>query len=68
MAHTGTVGIGTGHRVQPRRPSRLAAIREGIRHRREERARRAYALRLDGAGASHVPGSEHTHILRRKAF
>jgi hypothetical protein len=64
-AHTGTIGIRTGYRVKPRRPSRIAAIREGIRQRRAERARRAHALRVDGARASYIPGSEHTHILPR---
>jgi hypothetical protein len=64
-AHTGTIGIGTGYRVKPRRLIRLAAIREGLRRRREEQARRAHALRTNGAGASYIPGSEHSHILPR---
>jgi hypothetical protein len=64
-AHTGTIGIRTGYRVKSQRPSRLAAIRAGIRRRREERARRAHALRANGARASYVPGSEHSHILLR---
>jgi hypothetical protein len=65
MARTETIGVATEYRTKPQRPSRLAAFREGIRQRREERARRAHALRANGAGSSYVPGSEHTHVMRR---
>jgi hypothetical protein len=67
-AHTGTIGIGTEYRAKPRGPRSLAALRERIRQRSEERARRAHALRANGVAASYVPGSEHTHLLRRKGL
>jgi hypothetical protein len=60
-AHAGTISIGT--RPTKQRPSRLALLRERIRDRRQRRARRAHALRDNGARAPFVPGSEHTHLL-----
>jgi hypothetical protein len=67
-AHGGTIGIRTGHVRKPQ-VSRLSLFRESIRRRRQERARRAHALRVDGARAPFVPGSEHTHMLPRgKSF
>jgi len=63
-AHAGTIEIRSGY-ADKRRPSRLALLREGIRRRRRERARRAHALRESGIHAPYVPGSEHTHMLRR---
>jgi hypothetical protein len=42
-----------------------ANIRAAIRRRRQERARRAYALRTNGPRAPFIPGSEHTHLLQR---
>jgi hypothetical protein len=63
-AHAGTIGIRTGRARKPR-VNRVALFRESIRHRREERARRAHALRLNGPQAPFVPGSEHTHLLPR---
>jgi hypothetical protein len=61
-AHAGTIGIRTGNTRKPQ-VSRLSLVREGIRQRRHERARRAHALRMNGARASFIPGSEHTHML-----
>jgi len=63
-AHAGTIGIRTGQGAErPRR--RLAQIRDAVRQRRRERARRAHTLRASGARASYVPGSEHSHLLQR---
>jgi hypothetical protein len=45
--------------------NRFELFRESIRLRREQRARRAHALRTNGAQASFVAGSEHTHLLPR---
>ena len=45
--------------------SRLALFRDGIRRRRQERARRAHALRDSGSRTPYVPGSEHIYMLRR---
>jgi hypothetical protein len=59
-----TVRIPAGYATKPR-PGRWAMFREGVRLRRQERARRAQALRTNGARAPYVPGSEHTHILPR---
>lgn len=63
-AHAGTIGIRTGYARRPR-ASRLAQIRQAIRDRRQERAQRAYALRMSAQQVSFVPGSEHTHLMRR---
>jgi hypothetical protein len=63
-AHAGTIGIRTGTARRQRRP-RLTAFIDGIRRRRQERARRAHALRTNRGGAPFVPGSEHTQLLRR---
>jgi hypothetical protein len=46
--------------------SGLTQLRESLRQRREERARRAHTMRMNGSQASFVPGSEHTHVLRRR--
>jgi CCAAT-binding transcription factor (CBF-B/NF-YA) subunit B len=63
-AHAGTIGIRTGHTRKPG-VGRLAQIRDGISKRRQQRARRAYAMRMNGSRPSFVAGSEHTHLLRR---
>jgi hypothetical protein len=67
-AHAGTIGIRTGRTRKPQ-VSLLSLLRESIRRHRQERARRAHALRVNGARAPFVPGSEHTHLLPRgKSF
>jgi hypothetical protein len=48
--------------------SRLAAIRDGFRQRRLDRAARAHSLRGGGISAPSIPGSEHTHLLRQRGF
>jgi hypothetical protein len=53
--------------TRPRR-RRLAELRLRIRQRRLDRAARAYSLRVSGARAPFVSGSEHTHMLRTKGF
>jgi hypothetical protein len=63
-AHAGTIGIEVGRRVKPRR-RRLASIATAIRERRAERAERAYRLRVNGGPVQSLPGSEHTHLVRR---
>jgi hypothetical protein len=61
--------IRIGTRRTGSRPGALAGLRYGIRLRRLERARRAHALRVNGARAPYVSGSEHAHMLRPpKAF
>jgi hypothetical protein len=45
--------------------SGFAELRAAIRRRREDRARRAHALRVNGARAPFVPGTEHTHLMSR---
>lgn len=49
---------------RPRR-SRLAEIRNAIRRRRVEQADRAYSLRASSTRMHSVPGSEHSHLIRR---
>ena len=67
-AHAGTIGTRSGS-AEERGPGRLALFRENLRRRRQERARRAHALRQSGVRAPYVPGSEHTHMLpRAKGF
>jgi hypothetical protein len=65
-AHAGSITIGTTA-TRPRR-RRFAELRLRIRQRRLERAARAHSLRVSGARAPFVPGSEHTHMLRTKGF
>jgi hypothetical protein len=62
-AHAGTISVGIGRRVRPRR--RLLQLRDGIRRGRAQRAERAYSIRASGVDARPVPGSEHTHLLNR---
>jgi len=62
------IGIPTGRTKTRAQPRGLARLREGIRSRRLERARRAHALRASGPHAPYVPGSEHTHLLRQRGF
>ena len=61
-AHAGTISVGAGRRIKPRR---LLQLREGIRRRRAQRAARAYSLRVNGSNARSIAGSEHTHIVNR---
>ena len=62
-AHAGTISVGAGRRIKPRR--RLLQLREGIRRRRAQHAARAYSLRKNGISARSLPGSEHTHLINR---
>jgi hypothetical protein len=66
-AHAGTIGIRSRHGVRRRR-RRLVHLRQALRQGRRERARRAHALRVSGAHAPYVPGSEHTHMLPQRGF
>ncbi len=43
----------------------VKTLRGTIRARREEWARRAYAMRTHGLQITSLPGSEHAHLLRR---
>ena len=65
--HAGTIGVRAGHRRR-RSTARLTSYRAAARERRARRANRAHALRASGARVPSVPGSEHTHILRRGGF
>jgi len=64
MSGEAIVGIGAGSAAQPSR-GRLTMLRERLRTRRLERARRSHALRGTGGGRRTIPGSEHSHLLRR---
>ena len=66
-AHAGSISIGRGKGRAPR-PHRLAQLRERIRHRRLQRAERAYSMRMSGIKPRSIPGSEHTHVLRHRGF
>jgi hypothetical protein len=63
-AHAGTITIGTQKRRKPR-AHRLAQFRARMRERRVQRAERAYSIRTSGIRAPSIPGSEHSHLLRR---
>jgi hypothetical protein len=63
-AHTGAVTFPREWTRRRRRP-RLAEIRAAIRRRRDERAERAYSMRVAGPAMHSVPGSEHSHLVRR---
>ena len=63
-AHAGSITIGTGRAVRPRRRA-LSQLRDAIRRRKVGRAERAYATRMNGEQIEWVPGSEHTHLLNR---
>ena len=63
-AHTGAVTFPTEWTKSPRR-SRLAEIRAALRRRRLVRVERAYSMRVSGPRAYSVPGSEHSHLIRR---
>ena len=63
-AHTGTVTFPRKW-TRSRRRSRLVEIRAAIRRRRLARTERAYSMRVNGPEAYSVPGSEHSHLLRR---
>lgn len=64
-AHAGTIGIRTRRRRGRGASTWLTSLRANVRDRRQQRARRAHALRESGASTPYVPGSEHTHLLPR---
>jgi hypothetical protein len=63
-AHRRSGGRGRGLLRRLRRPG-FVVLRAAFRRRREDRALRAHALRVNGAGAPLVPGTEHTHLIPR---
>jgi len=63
-AQAGRVRIPTSTRIRPRR-RRLRAYLAAARARRHERAVRSHQLRAAGISAPSIPGSEHTHLMRR---
>ena len=63
-AHAGTITIGTGRAVKPRRRF-FAELRASIRAQRAVRAQRAYSLRANGTRTDSIPGSEHVHLIQR---
>jgi hypothetical protein len=63
-AHAGSITIGTGRAAKPRLRA-LSQLREAIGRRKSARAERAYATRMNGGRSDWVPGSEHTHLLKR---
>ena len=66
-AHAGTIRVHTGDtKAQP--PRRLRAYLAAAKARHRERAIRAHALRMSGVSATSIPGSEHSHLLRRRPY
>jgi hypothetical protein len=63
-AHTGAVTFPREWAQRPRR-RRLAEIRAAIRRRRAANAERAYSMRESATQMYSVPGSEHSHLIRR---
>jgi hypothetical protein len=63
-AHAGTISIGARRVREPRR-KRLAALVAAVRRGLNTDAERAYRRQRNGKGAYSVPGSEHTHLIRR---
>jgi DNA primase len=63
-AHTPVVTFPSEWAKRPRRP-RLHLFRELVRTRRERAALRAYSARSNRSVPVSIPGSEHTHLLRR---
>jgi hypothetical protein len=63
-AHTGAITFPSEWAKRPRR-RRLHLLRELIRIRRERAALRAYTARSNRSVPISIPGSEHTHLLRR---
>jgi hypothetical protein len=63
-AHTGAVTFPSEWTQRGRR-SRLAEIRATLSRRRAARAERAYSMRVSGPQTYSVPGSEHSHLVRR---
>jgi hypothetical protein len=50
------------------RTDRLTEFRARLRHRRRARAARAHSMRMSGNDVRFLPGSEHSHMLRRRGF
>lgn len=63
-AHAGTITIGTGRPARSRR-RHLAELRKTIRRRRLEHAERVHSLRANSAEVRSLPGSDHSHLVRR---
>ena len=63
-AHTGAVTFPSEWAKRPRR-RRISEIRAAIGRRRAMRAERAYSLRASATGVESIPGSEHSHLMRR---
>jgi hypothetical protein len=62
-AHAETITIVTPKAIKPRR-KRLAEILAAVRRRLDESTERAHSRQLNGTPYS-VPGSDHTHLIRR---
>jgi hypothetical protein len=63
-AHTGAVTF-PREWSRSRRRSRLAEIRAAVRRGRAARAERAYSMMVSGPETRSIPGSEHSHLVRR---
>jgi len=63
-AHAGTITIGIGRTDRPRRRL-LARLRAAARRLRIERAERIHMLRANRSELQSLPGSDHSHLLRR---
>jgi hypothetical protein len=63
-AHTGAISFPSEWAKRPRR-RRLQLLRELVRARRESAALRGYTARSNHSVPTSIPGSEHTHLLRR---
>ena len=63
-AHAAGITIRAGRTIKPRRGA-FAELMAAIRAARLERARRAHSLQTSGPQVYSLPGSEHTHLIRR---
>jgi hypothetical protein len=63
-AHAGRIGIDIVRPAKPRRRL-LAELRAALRQRRTERAERAYRLQANRGELQSLPGSDHSHLVRR---
>jgi hypothetical protein len=59
-AHAGTVRIPTPTEAKPRRRGRLLQLLREV-----SRAHRERAIQTHDARVRSIPGSEHTHLIRR---
>jgi hypothetical protein len=64
-AHAGTITITTPAKKPAAGRERLRRYLATAKARRRERAIRSHRLRASGISSPSIPGSEHTHLVRR---